>query len=65
MATTSATTVYAVYLTSATITGKVGTVINRIVWDGSTEWPVPSGTAVISDHDGKYPIGSIYTEPTT
>ena len=65
MATASKATEYAVYLKAATTTEKAGTVINRIMWDGSAAWTIPTGVAVISDPDGKYPIGSIYTATTT
>lgn len=54
------------YLASVPASGRdperpQGYVWNRILWDGITEWSPPDGSSVVSDPDGKYPIGSIYT----
>ncbi|WP_162993504.1 hypothetical protein [Asaia bogorensis] len=56
---------YAVYLTEATHEGPVGYVLNNILWDGVSKWAPPSGQAVITDPDCKYPIGSTFTADTT
>ena len=63
--TTSTNNIYAVYLTAATSTMAVGTVVNRIVWDGKTGWTSPAGQSAVEDNTGEYPIGSIYTASTT
>ena len=56
---------YAVYLTAAaTVSGTArvaGYVVNRVLWDGASDWTPGSGLAVVADPDGLYPIGSTYT----
>lgn len=34
--------------------------INRILWDGESEWQPPEGCTVVADPDNLYPI---YKEP--
>lgn len=57
--------IYAVYLTEKTSTQAIGTVVNRIVWDGESSITLPSGQSSVLDGSGKYPIGSIYTAEAT
>ncbi|WP_086642912.1 hypothetical protein [Acetobacter sp. DsW_063] len=52
---------YAVYLTSATSTQASGYVYNIVIWDGTSSWSPPSGSAAVADPDSNYPIGSTYT----
>ena len=65
MTSTSEKSVYAVYLTEKTNTQAAGTVVNRIVWDGTSTLAFPPGQASVLDVSGKYPIGSVYTEIST
>lgn len=37
-----------------------GVCINRILWDGVTDWQPPDGCTVVADPDGLHPI---YVEP--
>ena len=55
------TSTYAVYRTAASDAEEVGFVVNRIVWDGKSEYSPGDGLAAIADPAGKYPIGSTYT----
>lgn len=59
--TVSASQAYAVYLTVASDAQAVGTVVNRVMWDGSAAWSPPAGQAAVADPQNKYPIGSVYT----
>lgn len=52
---------YAVYYTTVTGDDAAGYVWNRVVWDGTTGWTPPTGSAVVQDDDNTYPIGSTYT----
>ncbi|GBQ88894.1 hypothetical protein [Asaia krungthepensis] len=45
---------------STSVSRAAGYVWNRVLWDGATEWSAPSGSASVSDPEGKYPIGSQY-----
>lgn len=54
--------VYAIYLTAASGTKAVGTVVNRVMWDGSSAWSPPIGQAAVADPKNKYPIGSVYPD---
>ncbi|AHI25783.1 hypothetical protein BGC31_04840 [Komagataeibacter xylinus] len=56
---------YAVYLTVASGTKTVGSVVDNVVWDGVSAWKPPAGTAVVADPTRKYPIGSTYPATTT
>lgn len=38
-----------------------GKCINRILWDGASDWQPPKGCTAIADHDNLYPI---YQEPS-
>ncbi|GAN91476.1 hypothetical protein Gbfr_040_002 [Gluconobacter frateurii M-2] len=51
---------YAIYLTAASGDTPVGTVVNRVEWDGSQQLFLSSGQAAIADPDNKYPRGSTY-----
>lgn len=51
---------YAVYRTVAVEGSTVGTVVNRVLWDGVQPWVPGDGLAVVADPDGKYPLGSVY-----
>ena len=62
---TSTSQVYAVYLTVATATQPVGTVVNNVVWNGVVTVPWPTGQDVIADPNRQYPIGSVYTAPAS
>ncbi|RUT25381.1 hypothetical protein C0V97_12425 [Asaia sp. W19] len=55
---------YSVYLTAATVEHPIGYVIDRVLWDGRSDWSPPDGTAAIPDHEGQHPIGSSYTAPS-
>jgi len=52
---------YIVYLTAASGSEPVGTVINAIEWDGTASVPLPANTATLADPNSQYPIGSVYT----
>ncbi|ATU72901.1 hypothetical protein SXCC_02565 [Gluconacetobacter sp. SXCC-1] len=60
--------VYAVYLTAAATEAGVarpaGYVTNRVVWDGTSAWTPGSGSAIVADPDGQFPIGGTYTPST-
>ncbi|MBV1835667.1 hypothetical protein [Acetobacter estunensis] len=60
---TASISTYAVYRTVAADSEAVGSVVNRINWDGSSPYSPGDGLALIADPDGKYPIGSIYSPP--
>ena len=57
--------IYGVYLTTATSTQPVGTVVNNVLWDGSASWTPPTGQAAVADPDRQYPVNSTYTPPTS
>ncbi|MBO1361453.1 hypothetical protein J2D73_16835, partial [Acetobacter sacchari] len=46
---------------SETFARSAGYVWNRILWDGTSTWSPPTGSAAIVDPDGAYPIGSTYS----
>ncbi|WP_146882042.1 hypothetical protein [Acetobacter nitrogenifigens] len=52
---------YAVYYTSATGEYAAGYVFDRSMWDGTSAWSPPAGSAAVADPDSKYPIGSTYS----
>jgi hypothetical protein len=52
-----ATTVGTYYGTAAT----VGQVVNRVMWDGGTEWSPPIGTEARADPEGTLAIGQTTT----
>ena len=61
---------YAIIATAATtysdawgnvLQAPVGTVINRVMWDGSSEWAPPPGTEARADPDGTLNIGATTT----
>ncbi len=56
---------YSVYLTAATVEHPIGYVIDRVLWDGTADWLPPTGTAIVADPNGAYPIGSSYTAPSS
>ena len=56
---------YALFLTTAAPGQLVGMVVNVVMWDGSSAWAPPTGQAAVADPTGKYPIGSIYTLPSS
>ncbi|NVN09697.1 hypothetical protein [Nguyenibacter vanlangensis] len=58
-------TQYAVYYTTETDGGAAGYVWNRVMWDGSSTWAPPAGSAAVADPTAQYPIGSTYTAPTS
>ena len=37
-----------------------GICINRIIWDGNSDWQPPAGCTAVADPDNNYPI---YQEP--
>ncbi|WP_429956227.1 hypothetical protein ACQW08_06425 [Gluconobacter japonicus] len=51
---------YAVYRTVAVEGSSVGTVVNRVLWDGVQPWTPGEGLAVVADPDCKWRIGSVY-----
>lgn len=59
--TTEATT-YAVYRTAASEEEVSGTVVNRIIWNGTASYNPGEGLALVPDPTGSYPIGSVYKQ---
>lgn len=47
-------------LTTYAVLNQNGICVNRVLWDGITEWQPPEGHTAISDPDNLYPI---YVEP--
>lgn len=52
---------YAIYYTVAVGEIAAGTVWNRVIWDGISNWSPPTGSASVQDDANQYPIGSTYT----
>lgn len=61
---------YAVIATTATtyvnqagvtVPAPAGTVINRVMWDGGSDWAPPAGTEARADPDGTLNIGTTTT----
>jgi len=40
---------------------QLGDVINRVMWDGGSDWSPPTGTEARADPNGTLPIGSTTT----
>ncbi|WP_086652300.1 hypothetical protein [Acetobacter cibinongensis] len=51
---------YAVYRTVAVDGSLVGTVVNRVMWDGMQTWTPGEGLAVVADPNRTLRIGSVY-----
>lgn len=52
---------YAVYRTVAFGEQPIGYVVNRVLWNGQSEYIPGAGLELISDPTNTYPIGSVYS----
>ena len=51
---------YAVYRTEASGEQPIGYVVNRVLWDGQSEYIPGAGLELVSDPANAYPNGSTY-----
>lgn len=56
---------YIVYLAKAAEGQPAGTVVNIILYDGAAAIDLPEDAALAPDPARQYPIGSIYTPPSS
>lgn len=56
---------YAVYRTVASGEQPIGYVVNRVLWNGQSEYIPGKGLELVSDPVNAYPIGSIYSDTAT